>query len=283
MDTGNDILNTSPDPFAGLISRPGGCLALLLRSEGGFPRRPGATMALWPDGTRIGRLGAGCIDADIAAHQGAAEPVTRLIYGKGGPIDLPLPCGGSVEIALIQRPDPEWLRQIAHARKIRQVAYWRIGLAEGEVRMIQAAETGLQGDEFVLKLYPGCALHIHGEGDEATALAAMARAIGLDCHLGADSATADAQTAVVALFHDHDRELAILRDALASDAFYIGAMGSRRAQVARLAGLKDAGVGADALAKLRGPIGVVAPAREPRLLAASVLTEILSVYDRTFG
>lgn len=283
MDTGNDIFNASPEPFAGLISRPGGCLALLLRSEGGFPRRPGATMALWPDGTRIGRLGAGCIDADIAAHQGAAEPVTRLIYGKGGPIDLPLPCGGSVEIALIQRPDPEWLRQIAWARKTRQVAYWRIGLADGNIRMTEAAEVGLHENEFVLKLHPGCALHVHGEGDEATALVAMARSIGLKCELGATSVNPDAQTAIVALFHDHDRELAILRDALASDAFYVGAMGSRRAQVARLAGLRDAGVGEDELTKLRGPIGVIAPAREPRLLAASVLTEVLSVYDRTFG
>ena len=47
------------DPFAALAARPGGALALLIAAEGGFPRRPGAAMALWPDGGRVGRLGGG--------------------------------------------------------------------------------------------------------------------------------------------------------------------------------------------------------------------------------
>lgn len=283
MNTGNDSFTTMPSPLAALAARPGGSLALLLQSEGGFPRRPGAAMALWPDGSRVGRLGAGCIDADIAAHLGSTSPVTRLIYGKGGPVDLPLPCGGSVEVALIEQPDPDWLQQIAQAGLQRKIAYWRVDLVSGDVAQSEASETGLHGDQFTLKLHPGCALHIHGEGDEAAALTALAHAIGLECRLGADARLADAQTAVVTLFHDHDRELPALRAALGSPAFYIGAMGSRRAQLARIAALRDMGMDDESLARLRGPIGVVAPAREPRLLAASVLTEILSQYDQAFG
>lgn len=61
----------------------------------GFPRKPGAAMALWPDGGRVGCLGAGCIGADIATYLGAEQPVMHLTYGQGGPVDLPLPCGGS--------------------------------------------------------------------------------------------------------------------------------------------------------------------------------------------
>lgn len=271
------------DPLAALHARPGGALALLLRAEGGFPRRPGAAMALWPDGTRVGRLGAGCIDADIAAHLDLPEPVARLIYGAGGPVDLPLPCGGTVEIALLQRPDPAWLREISDDHRDRQTAHWQIDLETGGVRRAEGLETGLNGGHFALKINPRCALHIYGEGDEAAALAAMARSVGLDCQIGVTAFRADAQTAVVTLFHDHDRELPALRAALESPAFYIGALGSRRAQMARIAALREAGFGDAELARLRGPIGVVAPVREPRLLAASVLTEILATYDQDFG
>lgn len=271
------------DPLAALHARPGGALALLIRAEGGFPRQPGAAMALWPDGGRIGRLGAGCIDADIAAHLDDTGPVTRLTYGAGGPVDLPLPCGGTVEVALIRDPDPAWLQAILDRRRDRTTGRWLLDLACGSARDAATRARGLSEEGFVLEMPPPCALQIHGEGDEAMALAAMTRGLGLPCHPGADAPPADAQTAVVTLFHDHDRELPALRAALASPAFYIGALGSRRAQLARLAALRDAGVDDASLVRLRGPIGVVAPVREPKLLAASVLTEILAAYEASFG
>ncbi|WP_166461914.1 XdhC family protein [Paracoccus alkanivorans] len=283
METHPYMSDMMIDPLAAIQARPDGALALLIRAEGGFPRRPGAAMALWPDGGRVGRLGAGCIDADIAAHLDRPGPVTRLIYGVGGPVDLPLPCGGTVEIALLHRPDPAWLQEISDTQRDRRTACWRLELATGAARQVDISETGLEGDYFDLKINPRCALHIHGEGDEAAALMAMARAAGLDCHSGPEVPAADAQTAVVTLFHDHDRELPALRMALDSPAFYIGALGSRRAQMARVAALREAGFGDGALARLRGPIGVIAPVREPRLLAASVLTEILAAYDQAFG
>ena len=264
------------DPFAALAARPGGALALLIAAEGGFPRRPGAAMALWPDGGRVGRLGAGCIDADIAVHVGAARAVTHLTYGLGGPIDLPLPCGGTVHIALIQRPDPVWLAAIGADSAARRTGRWRIDLVTGAAS--RDAATG-----FALVLPPPPAVILHGEGDEAEALASMVAALDLPCHRGEKAPPPDAQSAVVTLFHDHDRELPPLRAALASPAFYIGALGSRRAQLARQAALRETGIDEAALVRLRGPIGVVSPVREPRLLAASVLTEILAAYDAQFG
>lgn len=268
------------DPLKALHDKPDGALAVLIRSEGGFPRRPGAMMALWQDGGRVGRLGAGCIDADIAAHLRNGGPVTRLIYGQGGPVDLPLPCGGTVEIALLHQPDPAWIEAVQKAERDRVVTDWQIDLTTGHVapKISTDAEEG-----FSLRLHPSCALQIHGEGDEADALTAMAQALGLSCYAGKDAPTADAQTAVVTLFHDHDRELPALQSALNSPAFYIGALGSRRARTARIAALQDMGVNGTALARLHGPIGVIAPVREPRLLAASVLTEILASYDAAFG
>ncbi|MBO9486344.1 XdhC family protein [Paracoccus sp. R12_1] len=271
------------DPFVALAVRPGGALALLIRAEGGFPRRPGAVMALWPDGSRIGRLGAGCIDADIAAHLEGPDPVKRLIYGVGGPVDLPLPCGGTVEIALIRNPDPDWLNDVMNDRRVRTTGQWTVDLTTGRAARDPSGRHGPRDSGFHLTLPPPCAVHIHGNGDEAEALAGMLRGLGLDCHLGAQAVPVDQHTAVVTLFHDHDRELAPLKAALQSAAFYVGALGSRRAQLARLAALREAGLTEAQLVRLRGPIGVVAPVREPKLLAASVLTEILAAYEQEFG
>lgn len=260
-------------PVKALLRRPGGALALLTRAEGGFPRRPGAMMALWPDGARVGRLGAGCIDADIAAHLGDPGPVTRLTYGRGGPVDLPLPCGGSVQIALIHAPDPDWLGAIWDDRIRRRTGSWCVNLGTGAPCRADQPD----GEDFTLTLPPPPAFQIHGEGDEAQALTTLVAAMGLPI-LGQE-ARPDAHTAVVTLFHDHDRELPALSRALESEAFYIGALGSRRAHAARREALAGRGFSEAALARLIGPIGVTAPARDPRLIAASALTQILAAYE----
>lgn len=257
-----------PDPIAAL-SRYGGALALLIGTGGGFARTPGAMMAVLPDGRRVGAIGAGCVDADIAAHVDHVGPVARLVYGQGGPVDLPLPCGGRIEVLLIRRPDPVWLAQVLADRVARRMGRWFIDLEIGRIAM--------QGNGFALQLPPPCAFAIHGAGDEAVALASLVRALDLPLQTG----PADEWTAVVTLGHDHDRDLPALRAALTSPAFYVGAMGSRRADAVRRAALAD--LDADVLARLRGPVGVVAPARDPRLLAASVLTEVLATYAARFG
>lgn len=262
-------------PVKALLARPGGSLAILTDAKGGFPRRPGAMMALWPDGTRVGRLGAGCIDADIAAHLDFPGPVTRLTYGEGGPIDLPLPCGGQVRIALIHVPCADWLSAIWDDRIRRRVGHWNLDLETG------MPKRSTQGQGFQLTLPPPPAFQIHGEGDEALALIQLVSALGLPC-LGTE-ATPDAHSAVVTLFHDHDREMPALKRALSSDAFYVGALGSRRAQNARLQSLMLEGVAQSDLDRMRGPIGVVAQGRDPRLIAASTLTEVLSEYEALIG
>ncbi|TGN59363.1 hypothetical protein E4L95_11770 [Paracoccus liaowanqingii] len=273
MSISAPIAATGTCPVKSLLRRPGGALALLTGTQGGFPRRPGAMMALWPDGQRVGRLGAGCIDGDIAAHLDRPGPVTRLTYGVGGPVDLPLPCGGSVDIALIHRPDPDWLGAIWDDRIRRRSGQWCVNLQTGHPCRAEAPDAA----DFALTLPPPPAFQIHGEGDEAQALTVLVAA--LDLPLLGQEARPDAHSAVVTLFHDHDRELPALTRALQSPAFYIGALGSQRARAARHAALAQQGVDAQTLSRLRGPIGVVSPARDPRLIAASTLTEILAAYE----
>ena len=94
---------------------------------------------------------------------------------------------------------------------------------------------------------------------------------------GAFDAELDRLTAVALLFHDHEWEMAILRRALASPAFYIGAMGSVRAAEQRLAGLAATHtVDPSQLARIKAPIGLIRQLRDPDLLAVSVLAEIVA-------
>lgn len=273
MSVSSTINAVADCPVKSLLRRPGGGLAILIEARDGFPRRPGAMMALWPDGTRVGRLGAGCIDADIASHLGNGDAVTRLTYGAGGPIDMPLPCGGTVHIALIQNPDLDWLSAIWDDRIRRRTGVWCLNLRTGQPCRAGAPDP----DDFTLTLPPPPAFQIHGQGDEASALAALVTA--MDMPLVGATACPDAHTAVVILSHDHDRELPVLARALRSDAFYVGALGSCRAQAARKNALAEQGFSSDALLRISGPIGVSPRARDPRLIAASALTEILAAYE----
>src|SRR5207244_6683141 len=63
----------------------------------------------------------------------------------------------------------------------------------------------------------------------------------------------DHATAVVVLTHDDRFDIPALRGALAGEAFYVGALGSRRNQARRRERLPEAGVPEDALARISGP------------------------------
>ena len=87
----------------------------------------------------------------------------------------------------------------------------------------------------------------------------------------------DHATAIVVLTHDDKFDLPLLRAALATDAFYIGALGSRRNQERRRERLLDAGVDEEALERVRGPAGLDIGAQTPAETALSILAEILAV------
>lgn len=84
----------------------------------------------------------------------------------------------------------------------------------------------------------------------------------------------DRRTAVVTLTHDPKLDDPALETALASDAFYIGSLGSRRTHAARLARLRARGFDDPALARIHGPIGLAIGARSPAEIATAVVAEI---------
>jgi xanthine dehydrogenase accessory factor len=87
----------------------------------------------------------------------------------------------------------------------------------------------------------------------------------------------DLGTAIVVLTHDDKFDLPLLTAALAGDAFYVGALGSRRNQERRRELLLEAGLSEEALERIAGPAGLDIGAESPAETALSMLAEILAV------
>jgi xanthine dehydrogenase accessory factor len=86
----------------------------------------------------------------------------------------------------------------------------------------------------------------------------------------------DYQTAVVVLTHDDKFDVPAIKGALATEAFYIGALGSRRNQERRRQRLLEAGVEEQELQRVSGPTGLDIGADSPPETAVSILGEILA-------
>jgi xanthine dehydrogenase accessory factor len=85
----------------------------------------------------------------------------------------------------------------------------------------------------------------------------------------------DGHTAVIALTHDPKLDDLALMEALATDAFYVGAIGSRVNQAKRRARLAEHfGVTEPQLARLHGPVGLSIGARTPPEIAIAVLAAL---------
>jgi xanthine dehydrogenase accessory factor len=87
----------------------------------------------------------------------------------------------------------------------------------------------------------------------------------------------DLGTAVIVLTHDDKFDIPMLKAALESDAFYVGALGSRRNQERRRGLLLEAGVPEEALDRIHGPAGLDLGAESPAETALSMLAEMLAV------
>lgn len=94
----------------------------------------------------------------------------------------------------------------------------------------------------------------------------------------------DFRTAIVILSHDAKLDDPALVTALASPAFYVGALGSHRTHGRRLERLRAAGLEEAALARIHGPVGLDIGALTPAEIAVSILAEMTAIrYGKLAG
>jgi xanthine dehydrogenase accessory factor len=90
----------------------------------------------------------------------------------------------------------------------------------------------------------------------------------------------DRRTAILTLTHDPKIDDPALAAALRSEAFYIGALGSRRTHARRVERLREAGFDDAAIGRIRGPVGLAIGARTPAEIAISIMAEVTAVLRR---
>ncbi|TCS63103.1 XdhC family protein [Varunaivibrio sulfuroxidans] len=86
----------------------------------------------------------------------------------------------------------------------------------------------------------------------------------------------DAQTALVALTHDAKPDDMALGLAVRSDAFYVGALGSKRTHASRVARLREAGYTEAEIGRIHAPVGLDIGARTPGEIAVSILAQVIA-------
>ncbi|HEY7807011.1 MAG TPA: XdhC family protein [Croceibacterium sp.] len=259
-------------------------LCTIVGIDGSFSRRVGTQLAVAPDGGRVGDMADKCLDDELAnqARAAMAEGVPRkLRYGQGSPfVDFRLPCGSGLDIWIDPAPDRAELRRCVDELEARHEAVLRLSLSE------DLAPYLLRERRYV----PRLRIVLLGAGAESAALVRLAAAQGVEVEwreageglsLGRPPAdlAADAWTAVLLLFHDHVWEQALLDWALATPAFYIGAQGGAPAREERLERLRAAGHAQTELTRIKSPVGVIPAARDPSVLALSVLADVVGAYE----
>ena len=278
-------------------------LATVVATRRSAPRPVGSKLLVSESGELLGSVSGGCVESDVAVQ--AAEVIAGgeprlLTYGitDDQAWGIGLPCGGEIDV-FVQRLEQE-LPQNGDAALITALEGPRVGQhwfgeIEGPTRVLE-----LDGKKVFAEVTgPPPRLVVFGATDTAEELCRSAKALGWRTEVvdprpalvtrerlpspdeikvaWPDELEVDGATAVVVLTHEERLDVPALTTALASKAFYVGAIGSRRTQAKRRERLLEAGLAEESIERLAGPAGLDLGADTPAETAVSILGEILAV------
>ena len=253
-------------------------------------------MAVSETGRWAGYLSGGCIERAVVSEAVSAieEGKNRTVrYGRGSKyMDIQLPCGSAIELVFDVSVSVEALAAVDARLRRRLPATLRVPSDVGE-------ETDLC---LVRRYQPRKRLIVAGVGPSAAQLSRLGQMVGFevveyspdrptidavspsrrrDC-LDDSAATlpkirADARTAIVLMFHDHEWERALLPAALATTPSTSALIGSRATHRTRLRRLTEMGYGPAQLARIHGPAGLFIGVKNATDMALSILAEIAQI------
>jgi xanthine dehydrogenase accessory factor len=270
-------------------------LATVVATRRSAPRPLGSKLAVTASGRLYGSVSGGCVEADVAERAksilgGAAPQVVSYGIEDDVAWGVGLPCGGEIDVFVERFTGAP---PIEHGASYVRVAGERAGERwHDDAR----TRTGLDGDVFVEAIAPPLRLVAVGAGDIAEALCALAKPLGwrtvvVDPRPGLatrervpsadellvawpDELQVDEDTALVSLVHEERLDVPALRAAVEGGAFYVGALGSKRAQEKRraaLGGLLDG---------VHGPVGLELGGETPAEIALEIVAQILATRKR---
>lgn len=287
-------------------------LLTLYNVEPTGPRPAGSQMAVSDAGDFTGFLSGGCVEGALVEETRAAmdEGKNRSIrYGVNSPyFDITLPCGSAIDV-YIDVGFPDALSEdLVGAMDNRRSVTLTTDMSSGNSRIGATDDSDdrlqltLAGDTFDRLYRPPLRLVVAGKGPVLAATAEIAAASDIAVHAvtteeetarqcetaGATASKSlppgmiDTWTAVATLFHEHELEGPVLKAAMNSNAFYIGALGSRNTHAERVSRFLEEGESEDAVKRIKGPLGISMGSRNPPEIAISLVAEILMTYRERF-
>ncbi len=258
--------------------------------------------------------GAVIVEAQEAMQEGEARLLEFGVSDEDA-FAVGLACGGTIRVLIepvgAVLPEP-MLAELVAARARREPLAYEVNVETGRralrrnayAERLRMDRSGFaeDGQTFVAVHNPPLRLVVVGAVHIAQALVPMARIAGYDPIIidpreafaaqsrfpgetlvtdWPDEAVAriglDARTAVVLLTHDPKLDDPALRSALRSDVFYIGALGSSRTHAKRVERMREAGVPAESIARIHGPVGLDIGAAGPAEIAVAILAQMTAV------
>ncbi len=222
---------------------------------------------------------------------------------------LRLPCGGQLHVLVeFIEPVPDMIRvfsELAAALNDHQRISRHVDLRSGLISMRQIGSDEaitLDDQQMLHSLSPRYRLLLLGAGDVARYVAELALIMDYEVtlcdprpsyldnwqvegvHLSADlpddvvrDQFSNPYSGIIALAHDPRVDDMALMEALKTDAFYIGAMGSERTSANRRLRLPELGLSEDEIARLHAPIGFSIGSKTPAEIAISIMAQVTSV------
>ena len=293
-------------------------LATVVATYGSSPRPVGSLFTCNKQGQHVGSLSGGCVEDDLLAKLTRGELARQapqfFRYGETAEEAerLGLPCGGHLDIVVepltnrAAAPLAHITERLAGRACVERTVRLPSGkFASRDVERHAPLRYDHERGVLVQTYGPQYQLFVIGTNMVAAYVAEMALALGYNvtvCDPRADrladfavagvrkirdmpddavrAHAADAYSAVVALNHDPRIDDMGLMEALATDAFYIGAMGSERTSAKRRERLMELDLRAEQIARLRAPIGLPIGSKTPPEIAVAIVAELTAVRHR---
>lgn len=285
-------------------------LFTVVQTWGSAPRLPGALLAVRADGHLIGSVSGGCVEddlADKARYEALPHAPCMIEYGVSNDDAqrFGIPCGGRLQIFVEPLHDATALKSLLQGMAERKFIRRSVHISSGKVRLAEVVPEGLpRVDDGWFHSYfgPQWRLLIIGANQLGAVLASMAQVLDFDVYIcdpredmraewhveGASwlygmpddvvlDMQPDAYTAIVAVTHDPKLDDMALLEALKSQAFYVGALGSQKNQQKRRERMRMFDLNEVEIANLRGPVGLPIGSRTPAEIAVSILAELIQV------
>jgi xanthine dehydrogenase accessory factor len=261
------------------------------------------------DGAVAGSVSGGCIEQDLIERVRAAIPTLPRLLCYGGAAEenrrIGLPCGGRLELVFERAPDPRFVNALCNALHDSQAIARQLDMGTGVSTVFAPTESNQfewNGNTLITVHRPHLRLLLIGAVHTAHVLAKMAQPLEYSVFVcdpreeyratwnvagttlldgmpddAVQAIHPDGRTAIIALTHDPKLDDMALIEALRSEAFYVGALGSRRNNAKRRERLALFDLAPKQIARLRGPVGLPIGSHTPAEIAVAILADLIAV------